>query len=202
MDDLVIVRSATIQALHFAPAIIAEIASSAKARGSGIAQRTEAYIHEKMLDGKAVIAVTPANEWVGFIYMDIWDNGNYISHCGLIVSPPFRRLGVATRLKEKIFELSRSRFPQAKIFGITTTLATMRINSKLGLEPVTFSEIVQEVEFWNKCKSCVHYADLHKAGFKNCFCTAMMFDPHYKDLVANQHKSSSFTKEARYAHPD
>ena len=195
MDDLVIVRSATIHDLHFASAIIAEIASSAKARGSGIARRTEAYIHEKMLDGKAVIAVTPANEWVGFIYMDIWDNGAYISQCGLIVAPPFRRLGVATRLKEKIFELSRIRFPDAKIFGITTTLATMRINSKLGLEPVTFSEITQEEEFWNKCKSCVHYEDLHKARFKNCFCTAMMFDPHYNDLVAEQDKSALLITE-------
>ncbi len=195
MDDLVIVRSATIHDLHFASAIIEEIASSAKARGSGIARRTEAYIHEKMLEGKAVIAVTPANEWVGFIYMDIWDKGNYISHCGLIVAPPFRRLGVATRLKEKIFELSRTRFPGAKIFGITTTLATMRINSKLGLQPVTFSEIVQEEEFWNKCKSCVHYADLHNAGFKNCFCTAMMFDPRYNDLVAEQDKSALLTTE-------
>ncbi|HTG55923.1 MAG TPA: hypothetical protein VL943_06640, partial [Niabella sp.] len=125
----------------------------------------------------------------------IWDNGAYISQCGLIVAPPFRRLGVATRLKEKIFELSRIRFPDAKIFGITTTLATMRINSKLGLEPVTFSEITQEEEFWNKCKSCVHYEDLHKARFKNCFCTAMMFDPHYNDLVAEQDKSALLITE-------
>ena len=200
MDDLVIVRSATIHDLHFASAIIEEIASSAKARGSGIARRTEAYIHEKMLDGKAVIAVTPANEWVGFIYMDIWDKGNYISHCGLIVAPPFRRLGVATRLKEKIFELSRTRFPDAKIFGITTTLATMRINSKLGLQPVTFSEIVQEEEFWNKCKSCVHYPDLRNAGFKNCFCTAMMFDPRYDDPVATHQTTTSFTAEVLCPH--
>ncbi len=201
MDEVVVVRSATINDLHFASAIITEIASSAKARGSGIAKRSKAYIHEKILDGNAVIAVTTANEWVGFIYMDIWDNGNYISHCGLIVAPPFRRLGIATRLKEKIFELSRTRFPDAKIFGITTTLATMRINSKLGLEPVTFSEIVKDVEFWNKCKSCVHYADLHKAGFKNCFCTAMMFDPHYNDLVAAQHNTSSPNTKVHCPHP-
>lgn len=202
MDDLVIVRLATIHDLHFASAIIAEIASSAKARGSGIAKRNEAYIHEKMLDGKAVVAVTQANEWVGFIYMDIWDNGNYISHCGLIVAPPFRRMGIATRLKEKIFELSRTSFPDAKIFGITTTLATMRINSKLGLQPVTFSEIVQDEEFWNKCKSCVHYPDLHKAGFKNCFCTAMLFDPHRGDIVAEQDKISALTNEVIYSHPN
>ena len=60
---------------------------------------------------------------------------------------------------------------------ITTTLATMKINSKLGMKPVTFSEIVQEEEFWAKCKSCIHYTDLKNAGFKNCFCTAMLYDP-------------------------
>lgn len=180
MDDVVIVRSATTDDLHFAPAIIAEIESSAKARGSGIAKRSEAYIHEKMFEERAIIAVTSKNEWVGFIYMDIWGQGNYISHGGLIVAPKFRRMGVATRLKEKIFEQSRNKFPGARIFGITTTLATMRINSRLGLEPVTFSEIVQEPLFWSKCKSCVHYNDLCNAGFKNCFCTAMMFDPQEK----------------------
>lgn len=114
MDEVVIVRSATIDDLHFASVIIKEIASSAKARGTGISNRTEAYIHEKMRGGKAVIAITPEGGWVGFIYMDIWDNGNYISHCGLIVAPPFRRMGIATRLKEKIFECSRTRFPTQK----------------------------------------------------------------------------------------
>ncbi|MCH5717688.1 GNAT family N-acetyltransferase [Niabella hibiscisoli] len=193
MDDVVIVRSATKGDLHFASAIIAEIESSAKARGSGIAKRSEAYIHEKMLDEKAVIAVTPTNEWVGFIYMDTWSNGDYVSHCGLIVAPLFRRMGIATRLKEKIFELSRTRFPEARIFGITTTLATMRINSKLGLQPVTFSEIVQDAAFWDKCKSCVHYKDLCKAGFKNCFCTAMMFDPHNDDSFRLENKTSMLT---------
>ncbi len=199
MDDVVIVRSATKDDLHFASAIIAEIESSAKARGSGIAKRSEAYIHEKMLDGKAVIAVTRTNEWVGFIYMDTWSNGEYVSHCGLIVAPRFRRLGIATRLKEKIFERSRASFPDARIFGITTTLATMRINSKLGLQPVTFSEIVQDASFWDKCKSCVHYKDLCKAGFKNCFCTAMMFDPHNDDSFRSEHKTSSFAAKKLHA---
>lgn len=201
MDEVVIVRSATIDDLHFASVIIKEIASSAKARGTGISNRTEAYIHEKMRGGKAVIAITPEGGWVGFIYMDIWDNGNYISHCGLIVAPPFSRMGIATRLKEKIFECSRTRFPDAKIFGITTTLATMRINSKLGLQPVTFSEIVQDAGFWNKCKSCVHYADLCKARFSNCFCTAMMFDPHCNGVSATRYKSYPAT-EVLTTHPD
>ena len=50
----------------------------------------------------------------------------------------------AKAIKEKIFKLSREKYPNAKIFGLTTGLAVMKINSELGYEPVTYSELTQD----------------------------------------------------------
>lgn len=153
------------------------MAESAKARGTGIARRSPDYIEKKMEEGKAVIAVTTAGTWVGFCYIEAWEHEKYVANSGLIVSPPFRKTGVATAIKRKIFELSRQKYPESKIFGLTTGLAVMKINSELGYEPVTYSELTTDEEFWKGCRSCVNYEILMSKDRKNCMCTAMLFDP-------------------------
>ncbi|MBT1703543.1 GNAT family N-acetyltransferase [Fulvivirgaceae bacterium PWU20] len=150
---------------------------SAKARGTGIAKRSPDYIKQKMDEGKAVIAVTPDGTWVGFCYIEAWQHEKYVANSGLIVSPSFRKTGVATEIKRKVFELSREKYPNAKIFGLTTGLAVMKINSDLGYEPVTYSELTTDEEFWKGCRSCVNYDILTSKNRKNCLCTAMLFDP-------------------------
>lgn len=150
---------------------------SAKARGTGIAKRSPDYIKQKMDEGKAIIAVTKDGTWVGFCYIEAWQHDKYVANSGLIVSPAFRKTGVATEIKHKIFELSREKYPHAKIFGLTTGLAVMKINSDLGYEPVTYSELTTDEEFWKGCKSCVNYEILVSKNRTNCMCTAMLFDP-------------------------
>ncbi|MFT4024782.1 MAG: GNAT family N-acetyltransferase [Flavihumibacter sp.] len=156
--------------------------SSAAARGTGIAKRSPDYVADKMREGKAVIALTKNGTWVGFCYIETWSHGEYVANSGLIVSPDFRKSGVAKRIKECTFKLSREKYPEAKIFGLTTGLAVMKINSDLGYEPVTYSELTQDEAFWAGCKSCVNYDILMSKGRKNCMCTAMLYDPkdHYK----------------------
>lgn len=168
--------------LNFAEAICDEMASSAKARGTGIAKRTPEYIQEKIREGKAVIAFSEAGEWAGFCYIETWSHGEYVANSGLIVAPQFRKGGLAKAIKKKIFKLSREKYPEAKIFGLTTGLAVMKINSELGYEPVTYSELTQDEAFWAGCKSCVNYDILMSKERKNCMCTAMLFDPkdHYE----------------------
>ncbi len=158
------------------------MATSAQARGTGIAKRTPEYIETKIDEGKAVIALTPAGEWVGFCYIETWSHGEYVANSGLIVAPAFRKGGVAKAIKRKIFELSRERYPNAKIFGLTTGLAVMKINSELGYEPVTYSELTPDEAFWAGCKSCVNYDILMSKDRTNCMCTAMLYDPadHYE----------------------
>ncbi len=166
----------------FAEIICEEMASSAKARGTGIARRSPEYIREKMREGKAVIAFNKDGIWAGFCYIETWSNADYVANSGLIVAPAFRKDGLAKAIKRKIFALSRKKYPDAKIFGLTTGLAVMKINSELGYEPVTYSELTQDDEFWSGCKSCVNYDILISKERKNCFCTAMLYDPkdHYE----------------------
>src|SRR6476620_3188823 len=161
----------------FAQIICDEMESSAKARGTGIAKRSPDYIKEKMREGKAVIAFTEEGIWAGFCYIETWSHGEYVANSGLIVAPEFRKSGVAKSIKQKIFALSREKYPNAKIFGLTTGLAVMKINSDLGYEPVTYSELTTDEEFWKGCQSCVNYEILKSKERKNCMCTAMLFDP-------------------------
>lgn len=188
------VRVATHLDTHFAQRITDEMESSAKARGTGIAKRSPEYVAGKMLDGKAVIAVTRLGQWVGFCYIEAWGHGKFVANSGLIVSPEFRKSGVAKTIKRKIFELSRIMYPESKIFGLTTGLAVMKINSDLGYEPVTYSELTDDEEFWAGCKSCVNFDILMSKDRKNCMCTAMLYDPadHYQpEETAQEFKQNS-----------
>ncbi|MBX3102075.1 MAG: GNAT family N-acetyltransferase [Bacteroidetes bacterium] len=168
---------ATAQHAGYAEQIVEEMASSAKARGTGIAKRTPEYIRTKMTEGKAVIALTKQGKWAGFCYIETWGHGQYVANSGLIVNPRYRKYGLATKIKERIFRLSRQKYPGALIFGLTTGLAVMKINSSLGYRPVTYSELTDDEEFWAGCRSCVNYDILMMKERKNCMCTAMLFIP-------------------------
>ena len=166
---------------HFdlAESICNEMAESAKARGTGIAKRTPEYLREKMSEGKAIIATDDVDgSFVGFCYIETWQHGNFVANSGLIVNPAYRQYGVAKAVKAKAFELSRERYPEAKIIGITTSLAVMKINSDLGYEPTTFSELPVDDNFWKGCQSCVNYDILTRTERKICLCTGMIFDPN------------------------
>src|ERR1041384_1705981 len=175
------IRVASAQDVDFAQQICDEMAESAKARGTGIAQRSAEYVANKMLEGKAVIAFHKDGTWAGFCYIETW-SGEFVANSGLIVNPNCRKSGLAKAIKERIFKLSRTKYPDAKIFGLTTGLAVMKINSDLGYEPVTYSELTQDEKFWEGCKSCVNYDILMSKERKNCLCTAMLYDPkdHYE----------------------
>jgi len=145
----------------YAEAICRMYHESAKARGTGIAERQPEYVRTKMRNGNAVIALDGDNI-AGFCYIEVWSHEQYVANSGLIVSEHYRRLGLARRIKERIFQLSQEKYPEARIFGITTSLAVMRINSDLGYRPVTFSELTQDEAFWNGCRSCPNFDILER----------------------------------------
>lgn len=173
----IIVRVANEADSIYAIAIVTETESSAKARGTGISKRHPEDVIKRMKAGNAVIALTASGEWVGFSYLEVWSNGEFVSNSGLIVHPAWRGKGVARAIKEKIFELSRQKYPAAKVFSITTGMAIMKLNTRLGFEPVIYEALTHDPKFWEKCKSCVNYDILQSKGCKNCLCTAMLFDP-------------------------
>ena len=200
MDNNIIVRAATAADAQYAETITDEMAESAKARGTGIAKRSPEYIQKKMEEGKAVIALTKDGTWVGFCYIEAWEHEKYVANSGLIVSPPFRKSGVAREIKRKVFDLSRKKYPHAKIFGLTTGLAMMKINSELGYEPVTYSELTNDEEFWKGCRSCVNFEILTSKNRKNCMCTAMLFDPEVDMKKKNELTKTVVTEDGHIEH--
>jgi len=171
------VLNATEQHIKFAEAICKEMEVSAMERGTGISKRTPEQVIAKIREGKAIIALTDTQDWAGFCYIQAWQNEEYVSNSGLIVAPQFRKNGLARQIKHEIFNLCRQKYPESKIFGLTTSAAVMRINSALGYEPVIYSEITTDEHFWTGCKSCVNYDILLSKNKKNCLCTAMLFEP-------------------------
>lgn len=171
----VIVVMANNSHLKYADDICKMMSEAAKIRGTGIAKRVPAYIGKKMSEGKAVIALDQ-NKVVGFCYIESWENQKYVANSGLIVHPDFRKTGLAKRIKQKTFDLSKQKFPEAKLFGITTSMAVMKINSELGYQPVTFSALTKDDTFWKGCQGCTNYDILQRTERSMCLCTGMVCD--------------------------
>ncbi|TVZ54925.1 acetyltransferase (GNAT) family protein [Lutibacter sp. Hel_I_33_5] len=161
---------------HYATVICETIEDAAQVRGTGIAKRKPAYIISKMEKGNAVIALD-GDKFAGFCYIESWDHGKFVANSGLIVHPNYRGKGLATKIKKVVFEHSRTKFPEAKVFSITTGLAVMKLNSDLGYKPVTFSELTSDQSFWKGCQTCKNYDVLTRTEQKMCLCTGMLFDP-------------------------
>ncbi|MCZ7557872.1 MAG: GNAT family N-acetyltransferase [Bacteroidia bacterium] len=196
----------------YAGSICKAIEEAAAARGTGIARRDPAYIEQKMREGKAVIAVARdseagSEELAGFVYIETWSDKRYVANSGLIVLPAHRHAGLALRIKRRVFELSRERFPKARIFGITTSHAVMKINTVLGYVPAPFSELTADDEFWNGCRSCPNYDILTRTNRTMCLCTGMLFDPERPHPVATMDVDGRLRERVHAevtdaAHPD
>ncbi|WP_299322302.1 GNAT family N-acetyltransferase [uncultured Maribacter sp.] len=179
----------------YAQDICDTIADSAKVRGTGIAKRTPEYIQRKLSNGNAILALD-GEKFAGFCYIEIWGHEKFVANSGLIVHPDYRGQGLAKRIKAKIFDLSREKFPDAKIFGITTGLAVMKINNDLGYKPVTFSELTDDPEFWKGCQTCKNFDILTRTEQKMCLCTGMLYDGATKKKTedSNEMNGKAFTR--------
>ena len=160
----------------YASIICSTIEQAAQKRGTGIAKRDPDYIISKIEQSNAVIALD-GEKFAGFCYIESWEHGKFVANSGLIVHPDYRGIGLAKKVKKNIFELSRTKFPTAKIFSITTGLPVIKMNSDLGYKPVTFSELTEDKSFWKGCQTCVNYDILQRTERKMCLCTGMLYDP-------------------------
>jgi GNAT superfamily N-acetyltransferase len=170
----------------YAQEICDTIEKSAQMRGTGIAKRTPEYIQKKMENGDAMIALDK-DKFVGFCYIESWQHGKFVAHSGLIVHPDYRNFGLAKKIKSKVFDYSLKKYPDAKIFGITTGLAVMKINSELGYKPVPFSELTSDPSFWSGCKTCTNFEILKSKENKMCLCTGMLYDSKEKKNTVQKH---------------
>jgi len=179
--------------ISYAKAICELIEASAKLRGTGIARREVAYVEKKINSSHAVIALHE-KLLVGFCYLETWSHGEYVANSGLIVHPDFRKLGLARKIKKKAFDLARDKYPEAKVFGITTSPAVMKINSDLGYRPVSFAELTPDLAFWKGCQSCPNYDILQRNQQRLCLCTGMLAPSKTEEISNKKNKQNEQTK--------
>ncbi len=179
--------------MSYAKAICDLIEVSAKLRGTGIARREISYVEKKINTSHAIIALHE-NQLVGFCYLETWSHGEYVANSGLIVHPDFRKLGLARKIKKKAFDLARDKYPNAKVFGITTSPAVMKINSDLGYRPVSFAELTPDEAFWKGCQSCPNYDILQRNQQKLCLCTGMLALSKTKEILNKKNKQDEQAK--------
>ena len=126
MTIIIADKSHTIHAQTICDAIEA----AAQVRGTGIAKRSIDYIISKMESSNAVIALE-GDTFAGFCYIETWSHDKFVANSGLIVHPDFRNQGLAKKIKQVVFNHSRAKYPNSKIFSITTGLAVMKLNTAL-----------------------------------------------------------------------
>ena len=176
--------------LKYVPEIEEALYQASLQKGTGIAVRSRAYLEGKIKEGKAIIALGNKGKWAGFCYIESWGHQKFVANSGLIVSSEFRGAGLAGEIKKRALELSARLFPGAKLFGLTTSLAVMKINSGLGYRPVTFSELTDDDEFWKGCQTCPYYDILVRTKRDDCLCTAMIMDPAEKQKMNGKEKAT------------
>jgi RimJ/RimL family protein N-acetyltransferase len=190
MDQEIYISIALEEHLVHVARIEEALLSASRQKGTGIAVRSQEYLSNKILQGKSVIALSDQGEWAGFCYIESWGHNKYVANSGLVVSPRFRGMGLAGEIKKRALELSAELFPGAKLFGLTTSLAVMKINSSLGYRPVTFSELTDDEQFWKGCETCPYYDILVRTRRDDCLCTAMIMDPQEKKVNGKTHPAT------------
>ncbi len=176
LEPEITIEIASDKHIQYVQTILDTIEAAAKVRGTGIAKRSPEYVELKMKEGKSIIALA-GDEFAGFCYIETWGNKQFVANSGLIVVDKFRGHGLAKRIKQMAFALCRHRFPDAKVFGLTSGAAVMKINTDLGYVPVTFAQLTDDEAFWRGCQGCVNYDVLTRTDRKYCICTAMLYDP-------------------------
>ncbi|WP_341666118.1 argininosuccinate synthase domain-containing protein [Blattabacterium cuenoti] len=157
--------------------ICKKIEESAKIRGTGISKKDPEYIKLIIIHGNAVVAFCD-EKLAGFSYLETFQNEEFVVNSGLIVFPEFRKQGLAKIIKIEILKLSRKKFPNSKIFSITTSNPVIKINTELGFKPVSFSELTHSEEFWKGCQSCANFDILTRNQRKMCLCTGLLYNPN------------------------
>ncbi|MCQ2208151.1 MAG: GNAT family N-acetyltransferase [Paludibacteraceae bacterium] len=177
--------------IHYIDEILETITAAAKVRGTGIAKRNPKYVENLMLKGKAVLALD-GDKFAGFSYIETWGGKHYVTTSGMIVPESYRGHGLARRIKHVTFSLARKRWPNAKIFSLTSGAAVMKLNTDCGYTPVTFAQLTDDETFWRGCEGCINHDVLVRTERRYCICTGMLYDPENKrsKMIADEEMES------------
>ncbi len=144
------------------------------------------YLSEKILSGDAIIA-TKNNELAGFCYLRRRKKGEYVSISGIVIVPKYRKGELSKHLVNKAFELAREKYPEAKIFSLSTSPTIMRINNENGYRPINYSKLSNSELFWSACSDCLNFQTLKNSNYSRCLCSAMLFDP-FRFNIEDEHE--------------
>ena len=144
-------------------------------RDHDIARRSTPFLRDKILSGKAVLALHEG-ELVGFGYFSDWEDGKFLSHSGLVVEDAFRGRGLGRRMKMRLMQAGARRFPRATVMSLTTSPAVLAMNRSLGFRKVPIERLTDDPAFWEGCRACRNYVQTQRAG-KKCCCEAMILRP-------------------------
>ena len=195
MEKDIQITIASEEHLVYVPVIEQALIKASRQKNTGIAVRSKSYLTEKIREGKSIIAFDQHDKWAGFCYIESWGHNRFVANSGLVIPPAFRGMGLAGEIKKRALELSKQLFPGAKLFGLTTSLAVMKINSRLGYHPVTFSELTNDEQFWKGCETCPYYDILVRTRRTHCLCTAMILDPSEESRMnGKKHNSGARVK--------
>ena len=140
-----------------------------------VAVRPIAMLREKLAKGQAAVALR-RGKLVGFGYWSAWDQGEFVSHSGLVVRKDLQGVGLGRRLKLALFEGSRAALPRATLMSLTTHPKIKELNASLGFVPVPLERLTRDPAFWEGCRGCRNYEDVKKRG-EICCCEAMILEP-------------------------
>ncbi len=149
-------------------------AATEKSRGLNI--MSAEYIADKILKGDAIVA-TKNGELAGFCYLRRRKKGTYVSISGIVLIPKYRKGGLSKAIVKEAFELAREKYPEAKIFSLSTSPTIARINSENGYKPINYSKLSTSADFWASCSNCLNYQTLKSNNYARCLCSAMLFNP-------------------------
>lgn len=186
VSDEVRILPATTEHLRYVPAIVQLIEDASNEPGAALAKRSAEYVTSKIEHGFAVIALTEDDKVVGFQCLSPWEGDKFVSHSALVVHPNFRRQGLSREIKGQIVELTRKKFPEAIMFGITLSPSVMSLNTAHGFRPVGYDSLTKDDAFWKGCETCPYHDVLLKMQRTVCLCTALRLDPEPVSLPSKK----------------
>ena len=173
------VEIGTVRHAAFLPEIVQALREATRESG-GLATRSEAWLAGRLERGDTLWAMETGPEptrWIGFCAIQPWSEERFVSTSALIVRSDSRGRGIARDLKTAALDLCERNYPEATIFGLSTSPAIVHLNRELGFRPAAYAELPQDPDFWAGCQGCRHHAELIARRRESCHCEAMVRPP-------------------------
>lgn len=182
MNTFLIIKSDS-NHIHYASIIKKQFDVFYEEKQTGFANRTLEFIENKIKNSEAVLAINEAKELVGFCYIELWHDEKALMIGGLMVSKEYTGIGIGKSMKAKIFDMAMQSYPDYRVYSLTTSLPTIKMNIKLNYDLATYTEISSKEHFWDGCQTCPFYHVLKKQKFSNCLCLPMKLNKNEDEII-------------------